>query len=799
MTNGINNATQADIFLFLTRRNNWQSEAAAIHTNDGIITLNEFDIYITDNWKSNEMGCATPEDDIIKKFWNQFDVNTEGLFAGNHQVQNKYALDQNEIANLEKKLELYVRFDEYVKDIYPPNVLTSTRSQWLRSVKEDLSALLESYTGEADKLTAYLDQHIKGIENRNTAVYCAEEAIKGQSGLPDGYKPAEDSTLQGIIRNYCNSITDTIAPQDIKDDINKIIKAYAKTAVQGGNSEASLLAEYGYDTTQWNDLQRAKVLDCLRRYAFNQTTYSENKVLCDGYFNAYINSLDSSTPFDSIIQNSVSAFRASDFGKTLDAIVKVLQACKNGNIKSDLESTFGKAGAEAILNNLNDSGILNTIIEQIKNGTIDVTDINLEKYIVEEIYKKFIDISDGTVDNIPADKLVDFVNEELWSPYIEDAGLEETKKLAIDYCSILVAKGGEIGLHVYNRFGIDYEEKINNYTNKDDLSDAMTGLYNAIKDYDETSNKFNNTQHEDFAWWCVGGSNDGDSGEAWWQSGSNMVLNNKDEVDLEKIFYIGSTGNLVDKFAGDIKYSYSMATGDKFGDILGHTFRPSGETGKASIDVVAKIGNIIISKSTMYFEVKAGSNGGTQGAEDPGNTSVSSDPEPEIDPIKGLNSVEGISGVLGPIENISDLKDKINTVLSNIKTTLIGSYGYDEHLNSDILATFYTAQSYYNSFCNALDSFVEEYSYPASGNINTGVNVPFHYASPGSNGVNDEYDSMIINIGYCEGSAYEGWIEDSGCYSSDGIIVVNKKGDYKYGIDKSKIASKFLDIYKKYF
>ena len=193
----------------------------------------------------------------------------------------------------------------------------------------------------------------------------------------------------------------------------------------------------------------------------------------------------------------------------------------------------------------------------------------------------------------------------------------------------------------------------------------------------------------------------------------------------------------------------------------------------------------------MYFEVKEGSNGGTQNPED----------LPEEDPIKSLNSVAGIDGYLGCIETIGDLKSNINTVLTNIKTKLTGTYGNDEHLYNDILAAYYTTQSYYESFCDALNTFLDGYSYPNAPDINTEVNVQFKYASPGSNGEKDEFDSLKVNIGYCNGNGYKDWINkpELNCYSNDGIIVAKENDDFHYGMNKWHIGAKFVEIYKKYF
>ena len=613
MPNGIN-ATQADIFLFLTKRNNWQTEAET--NKDGEISQNEFCQYVNANWEDENMGCKTPEHDLIIKFWNKFDTN-------NANNDTKYLLDNVEMANLEKKLELYEIFDKYFKNINPPSVLTSTQSQWLRSVKEDLSALLESYTGEAGKLTAYLNQHKKGIENRNTAVYCAEEAIKVQSGLPEGYEPAADSTLQGIIQNYCNRITDTIDPQDIMNDINKIIKEYAKTAVQWQTPDASLLAEYGYDTTQWNDLQRAKVLDCLRRYAFNQTTYSENKALCDEYFNAYINSLDSSTPFDSIIQNLVSAFRASDFGKTLGNLIEVITKYqnldKNGSVYNKLKNKLGATAANVIV--MNDiytkfyQEAINTILERIKNGEL-TTLANIEDEIVNQIITNLNEFQDDLTRKVPAEKVIGIYTGMYNDMNFSNDDLKELREKSIQCCDLLVKKGGKIGMAVIETFSTAYRSDIEKMdlstlkTKMTSLNNKIIAIKNEIDDCDDPNKKedvnnyvpYSNDENSDAHYNCDFG---------WWGQWSDNVVGTNDTLDLTK-WNIHNSDSYKD---GPLKnypitYEYDVIAG--LGSINDDKFIPGDEAGTAKISVTAKVGDVYISRICFSVKVVEGDTPATE-------------------------------------------------------------------------------------------------------------------------------------------------------------------------------------------
>ena len=276
-----------------------------------------------------------------------------------------------------------------------------------------------------------------------------------------------------------------------------------------------------------------------------------------------------------------------------------------------------------------------------------------------------------------------------------------------------------------------------------------------------------------------------------------MIVPNKGTLDLTPWCIHKSetykTGDLKDY---EVDYEYSILEGS--GSIIGSTFRAKGDIGATTkIAITAKIGDVEIATTHILVQVVEETQ---ETDEADGNEDFP--PAPTEDPILKLSSVSGIDGYCYTIETIDELKSKINEVLDNIKTKLITSYP-DEHLVNDITATYYVAKSYYENFANTLNSTLDSYSYPSSGNINTGVCIPFYYSGPDDNGEAKQYDnSMYVNIGYCgSNDTVDNWIEtpSNGCYSSDGIIVVNKENDFKYGINKWHIGAKFIELYKKFF
>lgn len=721
MTNNIG-ATETDIFLFLTYRGDkWKNDAASIDSNDGIITQSEFGQYITQNWNENEMGCTTPENDIIRRFWENFDTNTEGFYAGSNKIKNKYAFDKNEIENMEKKLKLYKSLDEYIrKYIETPKILEGPFiAEWRANVKNELGDYVETYTGEVGKLQKELEGIAPEIKNRNTAKCYAEQALSTVQGLPKGYSPDNDTTLQGILDAYCEKIDEKTGDDDIKKAINGIIDKYLRYAwitqsdITGDDVN---LTTYGFNPKQWNDLQRARVLGELKKWYTNAQTYNANKDIIDEYFGLYIQSLDSSTPFNTVMRDSVSDFRKSEPGKTLKAILDVMNIVNDSTIKTELTSIFGETGANAILDNLQGSDIINNLVQKIRDGEIDVNNgsFNLKDYLMKEITNNFSEISNGAVDDIPVKNLIeDFLKGKLWSPNINNANLEETKKLAIDCCSALVAKGGKVGLQVYNHFNINYKETINNYDNKDDLRDEMNELYRAIKNYNDDDNKLtkyntNSNPNGDYCWHNY----IGEGGTNWWTADSPRVVYSNETVDLRNGLYLGYIDGLVATLGAHIDYNYKFAGGgltSNVGTISGNQFRPNGNKGKVAITAVAKIGDVLISESTMYITVKAAE--GTSGTQGSGGTQNSD----EDDIQKKLNNILDtftISGTYSKFFNGSAEWSQIHGLMINYMSMVIDAYivnkllenTVDETIKEKINEKAKALKNYYNAIINTFDN-----------------------------------------------------------------------------------------------
>lgn len=245
---------------------NWVDVADSNYGNgDGTVIKSEFRKFMNAEWNGEENGELT--NDLINSFWKKIDTNTSASKIAGTKLKNLNALDKTEVANLDKQLEVYVAFDEFVaNNVKIPNVLATTGSQWKSDVTEQLSAKLEQYIagGYSGDLNTILAEAYPQIANTCTAQYCAVEYQTSLIGsvlkeYPD-YKVADDTTLQSLITAYISTIDADTEPNSIKEEIMSIMDAYLATAGLG-EGDASLLEtmDLGYDKSKVNDIQKVVV------------------------------------------------------------------------------------------------------------------------------------------------------------------------------------------------------------------------------------------------------------------------------------------------------------------------------------------------------------------------------------------------------------------------------------------------------------------------------------------------------------------------------------------------------------
>ena len=420
-------------------------------------------------------------------------------------MKNKNALDDKEIASMENKIAIYEKLNEYTANLQAPSIISNT-SGWKNSVVQGLAALVEKYTGSADDLEAYLDEHVTSIMNKTTADYFANDYISSEMAdivKEYGYAYADDETLQGMIDNYIQNIPEGSDEYDIKGTVTSIIDAYMATA---GLKEDNAfdISTYGYnvtDTSPLNDLQKTIVEKNLQNNLEaikNEADYADNSAAYDAAVTNYIESVLSEATFqdfNTIKSYGINEFKASDFYKNAKASfeLKNILNCEEG---SELYNAIKEALGETIANALTDGvyltdsylPIVNDVTDRVlkngefvKNGTLDKE--ALIQYVVEQVSANLSAIltESGAAKNLSLTELDDMFNklceqaEELKYSDTEKS-LTIYREAAIQYCEAVAAKGSEYKAAVTEVVGSDYASVINEMKMPSEIKDLISDL-----------------------------------------------------------------------------------------------------------------------------------------------------------------------------------------------------------------------------------------------------------------------------------------------------------------------------------
>ena len=134
MSNEINTTKFYRFLAGFESKGGWESVADSENGNgDGTVIKSEFRKFLNANWNGEENGELS--NDLINSFWKKIDTNTSANKISGTKLKNLNALDKKEVENLDKKLEVYVQFDEFVKNnIKVPAALSSYGNQWKSDV-----------------------------------------------------------------------------------------------------------------------------------------------------------------------------------------------------------------------------------------------------------------------------------------------------------------------------------------------------------------------------------------------------------------------------------------------------------------------------------------------------------------------------------------------------------------------------------------------------------------------------------------------------------------------------------------
>ena len=405
----------ARVYQFLNTHKDWKTKADS--NNDGTIVKTEFHKYLIDNFKFNN---GDNKEDLIDAFWKSIDCNTKGKIKSGSAINNKNALDANELVNVEKTVEATKKVVAFIQDKKAPEELQSYESSWKISVKQGLINRASEYIKSGGEVTdEWLESAYQASSAKATADYYATSQIESETNLlvksEDGknntdYKVADDQTFKGIVDEYISQMGDN--PKDeatIISEIKQLVAAYVDTAKTNSAESVNLLAQYGYDSTDYmNDLQIAvltkditdKVLEYVK--ANNADIYTDEykeqvEAAVKQFVVGYLED-KSASEFSSLKDFDPAVFAKSDEYKTLIDDIKQ----KQKELKDAQDSLYqhvldilnekenSEAGTRAVVNAVGASdteAIKNTIYGLKTIDAVNKMRADIDKELADELEK----------------------------------------------------------------------------------------------------------------------------------------------------------------------------------------------------------------------------------------------------------------------------------------------------------------------------------------------------------------------------------------------------------------------------
>ena len=250
------------VYLFLAQQGDWVSKADA--NGDGYIIKTEFVNFMNEEFTWN--GEETNKDDLINNFWKTVDTKQTDKVKGT-KLKDKNALNQDEMAAMETKIQMYEVVNNFASQIEVPGVIYDTIS-YKQSILEGLAARLSTQFkkgGSEEEYISYINQIYPSVKALATADYCANQYLEEvMSDINNDYNYAygSDTNLKGIIDTYVKSCGAETDADTINNEVKELIDGYLATA-QIGSGDTSVLADYGYrptDKSPLNDLQKSVLI-----------------------------------------------------------------------------------------------------------------------------------------------------------------------------------------------------------------------------------------------------------------------------------------------------------------------------------------------------------------------------------------------------------------------------------------------------------------------------------------------------------------------------------------------------------
>lgn len=479
----MSNDVSSKVYLFLAKQGDWAT--AADKNGDGTVIKSEFRQYMENNYEWNGED-ASAKSDLINQFWKEIDTKQSGKL--NKKLNNKGALDKNEINTMNNKIQMYEILNNFTSNSIEVPSVVQDRTNWKKSVAESLANKVDAYikaNKSADNLEAYLQEISPEIERKATADYCANQYLNTE--MKDivkeyGYSYADDSTLQGMIDNYISQLSansgEISSDEEINETVINIINEYLSTAGLK-DSDGFDLSQYGYtanDNSPLNDLQKSIIKSNLQKNLQDiskESDYETYKSLYDDAVNQFIESKLADGKFADFatLQNyGIAEFENSDNYKSVKKAVSVKAYIDSADFKSTISSAVSSAFADRISNVMTGEvpaydTLISDIMSKAQNGEFDNADGTLntekmQKYIIEQVKSNIAEfypngLGDMSLDDLSTmyDALVEAAREK------NDAA--KVKEAAISYCQAVSKKSTTLAQAVKDVFGAGYAATIN--------------------------------------------------------------------------------------------------------------------------------------------------------------------------------------------------------------------------------------------------------------------------------------------------------------------------------------------------
>lgn len=479
----MSNDVSSKVYLFLAKQGDWAT--AADKNGDGTVIKSEFRQYMENNYEWNGED-ASAKSDLINQFWKEIDTKQSGKL--NKKLNNKGALDKNEINTMNNKIQMYEILNNFTSNSIEVPSVVQDRTNWKKSVAESLANKVDAYikaNKSADNLEAYLQEISPEIERKATADYCANQYLNTE--MKDivkeyGYSYADDSTLQGMIDNYISQLSansgEISSDEEINETVINIINEYLSTAGLK-DSDGFDLSQYGYtanDNSPLNDLQKSIIKSNLQKNLQDiskESDYETYKSLYDDAVNQFIESKLADGKFADFatLQNyGIAEFENSDNYKSVKKAVSVKAYIDSADFKSAISSAVSSAFADRISNVMTGEvpaydTLISDIMSKAQNGEFDNADGTLntekmQKYIIEQVKSNIAEfypngLGDMSLDDLSTmyDALVEAAREK------NDAA--KVKEAAISYCQAVSKKSTTLAQAVKDVFGAGYAATIN--------------------------------------------------------------------------------------------------------------------------------------------------------------------------------------------------------------------------------------------------------------------------------------------------------------------------------------------------